>query len=180
MDAIADRLSAEQLFEKHRAWALGVAREYRRRRGLRHEYASIRNAALAGLWKAARRYDASRKNTFASFALLRVVGEIKDVARTVNDSRRCSPDIKTVRRGTFAAFAGDEQDPGHGLREDECFVARIKGLTPLMRDVMRMRFVEDMDWLEIAKRVDKKPAHLFHQYARAIRQLKEQNETPHP
>jgi RNA polymerase sigma factor (sigma-70 family) len=71
------------LFESHREWAEGIASAYVRRRCLcsRFSREQVQQAALIGLWNAAKRFDPTRGSTFQAFAYMKIVGAIGDEYR---------------------------------------------------------------------------------------------------
>lgn len=83
--ALNDAATVTALFDAHQRYAMRVAGQMLRGIAPGHranEAEGVRNAALTGLWRSAKLFDATKGLRFLTYATRRIQGEIQDYLRT--------------------------------------------------------------------------------------------------
>jgi RNA polymerase sigma factor (sigma-70 family) len=71
-----------ELFEKHKGWALAIAKFKAHTQNLHAYRDDLKQAALLGLWKASVKYNPIIQPNFKTYAFMRVLGEMRDMLRS--------------------------------------------------------------------------------------------------
>ncbi len=148
---------------------------------LTHRYAAacpgaaddIRSAAYAGLVDAARLFDPT-KFAFITYAGHRVKGAILDAMRRngLKGFRRNATAAPSVAAG-FESFEPAVTHPvGAEADEREHFLSLTEFLSPRHRAIVRMKFLQDMDYAEIASRFNLSECRVSQLHTEALTMLR--------
>lgn len=162
---LALNIEQSEIFTKHQAWALSIARLQALKAGLRPADRVIsENAALTGLWQASARWRPVENVTFKTYARKRIQGEILDQARQADVvSRRRAREAAGVFIPTFSSLVSDT--PAGACNADfkvcdtcetndlvEVLLTKIRGI---QRTVIVMHFFQNMSLTEISEKLGK-------------------------
>lgn len=167
------RAEALQLFEDHKGLALQIAARMHRRLPRHVRLEELENAALLGLWDAARRFRPGEDAFFPAYAGRRVCGAVGDWLRDANGSAGRSPGKQAFVRGTVSLYAPcdvpsdvrnptllaqtpDPRQPEPWVRRNLLDVVALvrRGLSWRERMVVRLYYGEELTMREIAEALD--------------------------
>ncbi len=193
--ALNDEAAVAALFDQHREWAERIGTWYARKLP---EHVRLKdelvNAALMGLWDAAKQFDQAKGLKFKTFSTKRVQGEVLDFLRgsSFQDSRTKKrwqqagwqvPNEVTIDKPmdgqSGKSIASNLEDTSDGARlalteiEDEGRVKQILGwLSPRERYVVRRYVLDGEPFWRIGEEIERTESGVAHLYWYAVGKLR--------
>jgi RNA polymerase sigma-B factor len=162
-----------ELIERHLPLVRTLARRFA---GTEEPLEDLVQVGTIGLIKAADRYDAARGVAFGAYATPAIAGEIRhhlrDRSAPVRVPRRLQDAGVRVTAVPLDAVddQGHSRDPVDGL----ALGAALRALHPRERQVVHLRFFEDLSQAQIAKRIGLSQVHVSRTLRHALLRLREQ------
>jgi len=131
---------------------------------------------VVGLLEAASRYESDRGCSLRTFTTKRASGAMLDHVRGMARRNREAPARDTVDSGAQVHWAADVRSPESAvtLRRFRAFLRDGWAVLPrLEREVVRLRYFEDLTVRQVAARVGVSPATVVRTEQRAIAMLRE-------
>ncbi len=162
-----------QLIEGHLPLVRTVARRFA---GQNEPLEDLIQVGTIGLIKAVDRYDAGRGVALAAFATPSIAGEIRhhlrDRSAPVRVPRRLQAAGLRVTSVTLEQ-ADHVADPDAGASDRLALDAALRSLHTRERELLRLRFVEDLSQAQIAARTGLSQTHVSRTLRGALQQLRE-------
>ncbi len=162
-----------QLIEAHLPLVRTVARRFA---GRDEPLEDLIQVGTIGLIKAVDRYDSGRGVALAAFATPSIAGEIRhhlrDRSAPVRVPRRLQAAGVRVTSVTLDC-AGHVPDPVADAYDGLALDAALRSLHTREREVLRLRFVEDLSQADIAARTGLSQAHVSRTLRGAVQRLRE-------
>jgi RNA polymerase sigma-B factor len=160
-----------QLIERHLPLVRAVARRF----AGREEHDDLVQVGAIGLIKAVDRYDPDYGVSFAAFATPAIAGEIRhhlrDRSAPVRVPRRLQAEGVRVTAVAFDSVAEPASDPVGEAHDRLAVVAALRRLHPRERQVVQLRFGEDLSQAQIAARTGLSQVHVSRTLRRALVRL---------
>jgi RNA polymerase sigma-B factor len=169
--------SRHELIERHLPLVRAVARRFACREEPLEDLVQV---GTIGLIKAVDRYDAARGVALGAYATPSIAGEIRHHLRD-----RSAP-VRVPRRDQAAGVrvtaveldcAGDRAqaaDPVAAAHERLALGAALRSLHPRERQVVHLRFAEDLSQAQIAARIGLSQVHVSRTLRHALHRLRDQ------
>jgi RNA polymerase sigma-B factor len=169
-----------QLIEHHLPLVRAVARRF----AGREELDDLVQVGAIGLIKAADRYDAGYGVSFGAFATPAIAGEIRhhlrDRSAPVRVPRRLQAEGVRVTAVELESVAEPASDPVGEAHERLAVGAAMRRLHPRERQVVQLRFGEDLSQAQIAERTGLSQVHVSRTLRRALVRLQTELVAPSP
>ena len=169
-----------ELIERHLPLVRAVARRF----AGRDELDDLVQVGAIGLIKAADRYDAGYGVSFGAFATPAIAGEIRhhlrDRSAPVRVPRRLQAEGVRVTAVALDEIGEPEGDPVGEAHERLAIGAALRRLHPREREVVELRFGEDLSQAQIAERIGLSQVHVSRTLRRALVRLETELVAPSP
>jgi RNA polymerase sigma-B factor len=179
-----DAGAREQLVEMYLPLVTALARRYARAGA---DYDDLVQVGSIGLIKAIDRFDLSRGDELAAYAVPNISGEIKrhlrDNGETIRLPRAMQDDPEEKARVLTAGQVEGVPDAGDGFADAEGRLAladAFGGLGERERQILYLRFVRDLDADQVAQELGISRRHLSRQTQVALAQLRRELERDLP
>jgi RNA polymerase sigma-B factor len=160
-----------ELIERHLPLVRAVARRF----AGRDELDDLVQVGAIGLIKAVDRYDAAYGVSFAAFATPAIAGEIRhhlrDRSAPVRVPRRLQAEGLRVTAVALDGVAEPAGDPVGEADQRLVIGAALRRLHPRERQVVQLRFAEDLSQAQIAARIGLSQVHVSRTLRQALLRL---------
>ena len=160
-----------QLIERHLPLVRAVARRF----AGREELDDLVQVGSIGLIKAVDRFDAGYGVSFAAFATPAIAGEIRhhlrDRSAPVRVPRRLQAEGVRVTAVDLDNVAEPASDPVGEAHDRLAVVAALRRLHPRERQVVQLRYGEDLSQAQIAARIGLSQVHVSRTLRQALLRL---------
>lgn len=165
-----------QLIERHLPLVRALARRYAGEESLEE----LVQVGVIGLIKAVDNYDSARGVALGAYAAPVIAGEIRhhlrDRCAPVRVPRRMQADGVRVHAVTLETLTetGHASDPAAAAQDRLALSDALRSLHPREREVVRLRFVEDLSQAQIAARTGLSQVHVSRTLRGALGRLRDQ------
>lgn len=169
-------VARRQLIERHLPLVRALARRYAGEESLEE----LVQVGVIGLIKAVDNYDSTRGVALGAYAAPVIAGEIRhhlrDRCAPVRVPRRMQADGVRVHAVTLETLTetGHAADPAAAAQDRLALSDALRSLHPREREVVRLRFVEDLSQAQIADRTGLSQVHVSRTLRGALGRLRAQ------
>jgi RNA polymerase sigma-B factor len=166
-----------ELIERHLPLVRALARRYAGEESLEE----LVQVGVIGLIKAVDNYDSTRGVSLGAYATPAIAGEIRHHLRDrcvpVRVPRRMQADgvrVQSVTLETLTETGHATADPAPEAQDRLALSDALRSLHPREREVVRLRFVEDLSQAQIADRTGLSQVHVSRTLRGALARLRDQ------